>query len=118
MAHLEEKQFDRATIFVRADMETALREVLGDDAVVDLFSNLSEGWLRVTSNRWEHTTEAAAQAKIDSVPVPITYESSLRRYTNDPTWNAVIEWIATEHDKTPEVVISELRAILISTAED
>lgn len=99
-------------------MESALREVLGEDAVVDLFSNLSEGWLRVTSNAWEHTTEAAAQAKIDSVPVPITYESSLRRYTNDPTWNAVVKWLGDAHDKTPEAVIAELRTILVELAED
>jgi hypothetical protein len=118
MPHLQQKQFDRATIFVLPDMEAALRVVLGPDAIVDLFSNLADGWLRVSSDSWESTTEAAVQAQIDSVPAPITYEANYRQLTTNPTFVALVQWMATEHDKTPEAVLAELRTILIELSGD
>jgi|TARA_Y100000310_G_scaffold292411_1_gene321134 hypothetical protein len=112
MAHLVTKQFDRTTIFVLSDMEASLRVVLGADAIVDLLSNLSEGWLQVSSDAWESTTDEAVQAQIDSVPVPITYETSYRQLTTNPTFVALVQWMATEHSKTVAEVDAELKAIL------
>jgi hypothetical protein len=118
---LEKKRLTRTGIFNVGDMNTALRVGtggFGEDAIVDLFSSTSEEWIDITSDHWGEVVEADIQALVNAVPVPITYEQSLRLYADNPTWNAVIQWMGDEHGKTSETVIAELRTILIGLAGD
>jgi len=120
-AGLEKRRLTRRGIFNVGVMNTFLRVEaggFGQEAIVDLFSSTSEGWIDITSDNWGKVTESVIQGLVDAVPVPITFEQSMRQYETDPTWRAVIQWMGAEHGKTPETVIAELRTILIGLAED
>tara|TARA_R100001086_G_scaffold74520_1_gene35909 strand:+ start:4172 stop:4543 length:372 start_codon:yes stop_codon:yes gene_type:complete len=118
---LVKKRLTRVGVFNVGEMNTALRLGVGgfgQDAIVDLLSSTPDEWIDITSDHWGEVTEANIQSLVNAVQVPITYEQSLRLYTENPTWQAVIQWIGDEHGKTPATVTSELRTILIDLAGD
>jgi hypothetical protein len=118
---LVKKRLTRVGIFDIGEMNTELRVGsggFGQEAIVDLLSSTPEEWIDITSDHWGEVIEADIQTLVNAVPVPITYSNSLRQYEENPTWQAVIQWMGDEHGKTPATVISELRTILIGLSGD
>ena len=117
---IETKRLNRTGRFQVHVMEDALRSGVGgfgDDAIVDLWSNVSEEWVDVSSDHWGETTEGAIQVLVSAVPVPISYQPEYDRYAgDDPALVALVQWLANKHSTTTAEVLSELHAIFVDLA--
>ena len=117
---LETKRLNRTGRFQVHVMEAALRSGgggFGEDAIVDLWSNVAEEWVDVTSDHLGETTEGAIQVLVAAVPVPIAYQPEYDRYAgDDPVLVALVQWLANKHSTTTAEVLSELHAIFVDLA--
>ena len=118
MAHegLETKQLTRVGRFQLHVMEDHHRigtNGLGEGDIVDLWSNVADGWIRITSDHWGETTEAAIQLLVNEVPVPIAFEEDYQQFVDGSIpLMALVQWLAEKHETTTDDVLSELRTII------